>query len=183
MFEGHHRDGWNSYPNDMAILTGKAAYKPEDKPENGTLYIDEEFQFIQNTFQENGYLRLHLEDFAGWPNFFKSGSWSIHLKSLKAIDFSGYFRFKKKPAEFYYRSAYLAMKKEGLLNCEFSQTYACLQERMIHEHQFSIIRDFLHDYRHIPTFMYIHLNDILHDSLTLSKHSDQDFASLLGKYF
>ena len=73
MFDGHHRVGWNSYPNVMGILTGKAAYHPSGKPDNGTLYIDEEFQFIQNTFKENGYLRLHLEDFAPWPNFFKSG--------------------------------------------------------------------------------------------------------------
>ena len=83
MFEGHHRVGWNSYPNVMAILTGEAAYKPEEKPENGTLYIDEEFQFIQNTFQENGYLRLHLEDFAAWPNFFKPGPLSIIFNSLE----------------------------------------------------------------------------------------------------
>ena len=183
MFEGHHRVGWNSYPNVMAILTGKAAYKPEEKPENGTLYIDEEFQFIQNTFQENGYLRLHLEDFAAWPNFFKPGPWSSNFNPLKIINFSGYFQFKKKPAEFYYRSAYLAMSKEGLLNCRFLASSACLQERMIHEHQFSFIRDFLQDYRNIPTFTYLHLNEILHDSLTLSKHSDQDFANLLGRDF
>ena len=75
------------------------------------------------------------------------------------------------------------MSKEGLLNCRFLASSACLQERMIQEHQFSFIRDFLQDYQSIPTFTYLHLNEILHDSLTLSKHSDQDFANLLGKDF
>ena len=57
MFDGHHRVGWNSYPNVMAILTGVAAYKTETKPDTGVFYIDEEFQFIQNVFRDHGYLR------------------------------------------------------------------------------------------------------------------------------
>ena len=82
MFEGHHRVGWNSYPNTMALLTGEAAYKPDVEPDSGVFYIDEEFQFIQNTFKENGYLRLHLEDFSNWPNFFRPGLLTCYLLSL-----------------------------------------------------------------------------------------------------
>ena len=189
MFEGHHRVGWNSYPNTMALLTGEAAYKPDVQPDSGVFYIDEEFQFIQNTFKENGYLRLHLEDFSNWPNFFRPGLLTCYLLSLSdeildVICFytSGYFQFKDIPAEFYYRSAYLAMRKEHLLNSPIGgDSYSCLQEKMVHKHQFNLLRDFIEDYQKLPTFSFVHLNELLHDSLTHSKHYDQDLANVLGE--
>ena len=33
----------------------------EKKPNSGVYYIDQEFQFIQNIFQDNGYLRLEMD--------------------------------------------------------------------------------------------------------------------------
>ena len=86
LFDGHHRVGANSYPNTMAILTGEAAHPPGQRPDKGVFYIDEEFQFIQNSFKDQGYLRLHLEDFPAYPNFFRSG-WCLvniyeHLRLL-----------------------------------------------------------------------------------------------------
>ena len=57
----------------MAILTGEAAHPSGQRPDNGVFYIDEEFQFIQNSFKDQGYLRLHLEDFPTFPNFYSPG--------------------------------------------------------------------------------------------------------------
>ena len=55
---------------------------------------------------------------------------------------AGYFQFKNKPAEFYYRSAYLAIRRKHLQNWKIQDdSYACLQERMFYKHQFSFIKD------------------------------------------
>ena len=51
----------------MAILTGEAAHPSGQRPDKGVFYIDEEFQFIQNSFKDQGYLRLNLKDFPVFP--------------------------------------------------------------------------------------------------------------------
>ena len=166
LFSGHHKNGHNSYPNVMAIVSGELG-GPYPPFRNGTTYyLDEQRQtIIQTVYKNNGYITAQMEDFQIYGTFGRKGEVGL----------------RQAPTNIFYRAPFLAMAKEGLQNTLVGKccAYACLQEQMLHKHQFRIIHDFISMYSEDPSFMFMHFCEYSHNDLNMAKHYDQDLKHLM----
>ena len=89
--------------------------------------------------------------------------------------------FKKPPFNIYYRGPFLAMINEWVQNQLVGgyDAYACLQEQLLHKHEFRIIQDFIEMYSGTPNFLFCHLNDYTHNDLNMAKLYDDDLRHML----
>ena len=165
LFLGHHKVGGNSYPNDMALLSGELG-GPNPPDHEGIYYLDEERQaLIQDVYRNHGYITLYMEDFQLHGTFARKNT----------------IGFKKPPVDIYYRGPFLAMISEWVQNQIVGtyDSYACLQEQLVHKHEFRIIQDFIEMYSNAPNFLVTHLNEYTHNDLNMAKLYDQDMRDML----
>ena len=171
LFQGQHRVGHNSYPNVMALLSGENGGDwPADWPNRTSIYYfdDHRQPMLPSLYQRHGYVTMFLED----------------LQLFGTLNREGRVGFRNPPAMIYYRAAFWAMIKEewGYLRNRLVGkfgAYACLQEKLLHIHQFQVLRDFIDTYHEEPSFAHLHLNEYLHNDLNMAKLYDKDLKEML----
>jgi len=93
--------------------------------------------------------------------------------------------FKNPPAQIYYRPGLwsLAEKWPALRNSLIGKfgAYACLQEQMLHKHQFRVLEDFLEMHKEYPYHAHVHLTEYIHNDLNMAKHYDKDLSLMLSR--
>merc|ERR1719320_1184354 len=122
----------------MALLSGENGGNwPTDWPNRTSIYYfdDQRQPMLPSLYQRHGYVTMFLED----------------LQLFGTLNREGRVGFHNPPAMIYYRAAFWAMIKEewGYLRNRLVGkfgAYACLQEKLLHIHQFQVLRDFIDTY-------------------------------------
>ena len=157
LYEGHNRMGLGTSPNLIALLTGET--------EKGDWLDEDERKLIHLVYREQGYLTLQMEDGAAMENFENS-------------------KFRKPPADIYYRPAFQAINEATELRCgqigTWGNVFQYLQEKSLHEYQFDALHDFIEKYKTTPTFAFLHLHEYTHNDQNLARLIDEHLSSILG---
>lgn len=172
VFKGHNKIADNTYPNLIALLTGK--FDREHKVNEKKEYM-EKFNFIWSNFSEAHYVTMHGED---WPEI---ATFNMGCKG-----------FGKQPTDHYQRRFFLAMRKVQPYHLKVEQVFLfleryvqlrkrsalCFGNRKIHMIVLEYCKQFMEAYRGKLRFNFGWLTELSHNFINFIEVADQDFYEL-----
>ncbi|XP_076326451.1 uncharacterized protein LOC143233746 [Tachypleus tridentatus] len=155
VFRGMNKVGDNTFPNLVAMLTGKQAYGKELKSYD--LYDD--WPLIWSDFKKDGYVTLYAEDFPKYAlfNYLSTG-------------------FQRPPTDHYFRPFWLALEGSSLYRLSSNMCFGAEPKHML---QIRYLKDFITKYRDVPHFAFSFLVEISHEYLSQVGAADEDILRLL----
>lgn len=155
--KGYNKIGDNTFPNLMAIFTGKnesTAYKTCNPKVVGPL---DKCNFIWNDFKRNGYITAYGED---------SGSINTFNYEKKG--------FKKLPTDYYFRPYILASEKLKIVRKE-TLPY-CTGPESSGERILNLAKKFSTTFKGYPTFSFFWTNSFSHNAVNTVSGMDEKLA-------
>uniref|UniRef100_A0A5S6R4L0 Sulfatase N-terminal domain-containing protein n=1 Tax=Trichuris muris TaxID=70415 RepID=A0A5S6R4L0_TRIMR len=162
MFRGFNKVGDNSFPNGVAMLTGKRMAEVEELPADmrGRFYDD--WPIVWKRFAEKGYATLFAEDMPNWSLFNQDGN-----------------GFRTKPTDHYYRPLMSRMFYSFL---HLRSKHLCIGNNPTHRHQLNYVKQFLRQYSgRRPVFGLNWQTEISHDWINQAQLADEDFARFFSE--
>ncbi|XP_013792662.1 uncharacterized protein LOC106476559 [Limulus polyphemus] len=155
VFRGMNKVGDNTFPNLVAMLTGKQAYGKELNSYD--LYDD--WPLIWSDFNKDGYVTLYAEDFPKFAlfNYLSTG-------------------FQRPPTDHYFRPFWLALEGSSLYRFSSNMCFGAEPKHML---QIRYLKDFITKYRDVPHFAFSFLVEISHEYLSQVGAADEDMLRLL----
>lgn len=154
IFRGMNKVADNTFPNLIAMLTGRKAYGP-DLPDDSVGY--DHWPLIWKNYSDSGYVTLWAEDFPdyGLFNYLSHG-------------------FHNPPTHHYLRPFWLAVRDSVLLRMS---SHMCFGSTPKHLLQMDYVRRFLAKYHSLkfPYFGFSFLAELSHEYLSQVAAADQDF--------
>lgn len=159
VFRGMNKVGDNTFPNLIAMLTGKEAYGNELPPESQF----DQWPCIWKNYSQNNYITLFLEDFPkfGLFNYLAPG-------------------FKNPPTDYYFRPFWLAAENSKI---HHMSSHLCLGPVPKHIIQMNYLKDFIMKYNQSNYFAFSFLAEISHEYLSKVASADQDFVNMLKELY
>ncbi|XP_067124514.1 uncharacterized protein [Centruroides vittatus] len=159
IFRGMNKVGDNTFPNLIAMLTGKEAYGNELPSESKF----DEWPCIWNNYSQNNYLTLFIEDFPkfGLFNYLAPG-------------------FKNPPTDYYFRPFWLAAENSKI---NHMSSHLCFGPTPKHIVQMNYLEDFIVKYNQNNYFAFSFLAEISHEYLSKVASADQDFVNMLKMFY
>ncbi|KAK9694813.1 Protein of unknown function (DUF229) [Popillia japonica] len=161
-YKGYNKIGDNTFPNLMALLTGKniTTVLKECDPKKHT----DTCNFVWEDYSKLGYLTALMEDESSIGTFA-----TYHFKG-----------FRKQPTDLYYMPYVVASEKllpvkkmEGLTYCAGPQTSV---ERVL-----NVIKDLVLNYSDQPKFGVFWMNSVSHEDINAAGRVDEVFTNFLSE--
>ncbi|GFT36793.1 uncharacterized protein NPIL_471631 [Nephila pilipes] len=154
VFRGMNKIGDNTYPNLVALLTGKKAYGG-GLPDESEGFDD--WPLIWKNYSSAGYNTMWAEDFPqyGLFNYLAKG-------------------FRRPPTDHYLRPFWLALEESTLLKFSSHMCYGSLPKHLL---QMDYVRQFISKYHNTnrPYFGFSFLADLSHEYLSRVASADDQF--------
>lgn len=165
IFRGMTKVGDNTFPNLVAMLTGKSVNNDElPKVQDPTGTYDE-WPCLWKNFSDAEYATLYAED-------------------MPKISLFNYLRggLKNTPTDHYMRPFWLAVEASKLLFLSSSLCFGNIPKHLL---QLNYTRAFVQEYskRQIPFFAFSFFVELSHDYMRIVPSADGDFKSWLGDLF
>lgn len=162
VFRGMNKVGDNTFPNLVALLTGRTAYRQLHHPgPNGASF--DSFPFIWKDFAEAGYETLFAEDFPeyGLFNYLARG-------------------FDRPPTDCYLRPFWLAVEESFLMKSSSSLCFGNVQKHMLQMEYLHRFLDRSKKNGNRPYFAFSFLVEISHEYMHQVAAADDDFVNFLS---
>ena len=177
IFNGYTKVGENTFPNLVALFTGKAHF---EQPEvNLDFDYAEKYPLIFQNFSKQDYVTLHGED---WPEI---GTFSHSMKK----------GFRTPPTDHYLRPLFLAMRKISPYSYTFNNVMKyivaktainfqkssplCYGNRPNHMLVIDYYKQFLTAYKDKNKFAFTWLNELGHEFVNFFELGDDDFKEFI----
>ncbi|KAK0407693.1 hypothetical protein QR680_003536 [Steinernema hermaphroditum] len=164
-FNGHVKVADNTYPNWVAILTGKQGTKmpdfPNELPDDLNMFYDD-FPMIWNKFSEQGYATFFGED----------------RPDMGTFNYQGCCGFKFQPTDHYFRPYWMASYWTMVSSRSSPFCYNTEPKHMV---QLKYLQEFIDKYQGKRTFAFQWSQDMSHDYLNLIGAADDDYEEFFRK--
>merc|ERR1719186_642188 len=172
-FNHHHRQGENSYPNIMPLLSGRRIiYEENAKDGFDKGYMDDiaatnNMSWAWEPWAKLGLPTMHFEDMA-W-----AGVYNYHYKK----------GWKTRPFMFFLRKVFDAMKDWKIRNNPLMNgCYLCVNNSPLHKRELSFLSNFIRSYNPVPYISFIHLAEYSHDQNNFISYMDKDLKIFLKNH-
>ncbi|OWF39263.1 uncharacterized protein LOC110465241 [Mizuhopecten yessoensis] len=176
MFKGYNKVGDHTFPNLLALLTGKTQFG--HKHVNIDTDYADNYPFIWYDFEKNGYATMHGED---WPE----------IATINQVMKMG---FDKPPTTHYSRAYWLAMRKIQPMQYTIDQVFMFLESKAMKLRKSSALcygnrpnhmlivdyfKQFVHAYKGKRKFAFTWLNELAHNYVNFLEYGDNDFMEFI----
>ncbi|KAL4235142.1 hypothetical protein ACF0H5_006780 [Mactra antiquata] len=175
-FKAYMKVGDNTYPNLIALLTGKFAYDESELPWSVCTQIPcDHLPLIWKNFSQKGYVTMYAEDRPSLNTF-------VHFKN----------GFVNQPTDHYLRPFWLAAEPEQKLEKQILHNVMehmpaavnvnklvskCLGNISKVVIQLNYLQQFIRSYKRMPSFSFTYFTDIAHENINDLNAVDDDLVS------
>lgn len=159
IMHGMTRIGDNTWPNTVAMFTGKSVYGGELPTLPLGKYYDDYPVIWKRFASDSDYVTMLAEDVPEFTmfNHFASG-------------------FRKPPTDHYLRPFWVALESSYVHKMSSAMCFGAVPKHVL---QLDYVRDFVVKYRHVPYFAFSMLTEVGHNSMSQVGAADADFVAFL----